>query len=469
MSQHPVSLGWVRRASVGQIITLAPDDASLRAARLLATPGPWFDAGCDDRAVWGSCRGSAREPYSVSCDVGELAYRCTCPSRKQPCKHVLSLLLLWASGSAVVSAAVRPAEVAAWIATRPAPPDGATIADSLSSAGHQDGSGNGEDSSLTVTGRRAPADPEAAGRRVAQRAARITAGMQELQLWLEDLLRHGFGWAQSQSYAFWDAMAARMVDAQAPAAAVRVRAMPGVVRSGEGWPSRLLGEVARLQLLAAGWSRSASLPSDVRADLRTAAGWPWPSDEVLGGERETDSWYVLARVADDEEHIRVQRTWLWGLRSGRPALLVDFARPGSAFAWELWPGEAMEASVARFPGSAPLRVLIAERLGDPSPAGRPPGWDDWAAVASARGRAAAADPFIDRWPVSVRDVVPVREDATWWAYDRTGASLPMDVDARAAWKLVAVSGGQPVQLLGEWSGDGITPLGAWVENRMVGL
>ena len=444
----------------------APDDASRRAAARLAVPGPWFDAGCDDRVVWGSCRGSARQPYQVACDLGRFGHRCSCPSRKQPCKHVLALLMLWASGSPAVPAGSPPAEVAAWVAARPEPAGGTAIADVLTGTAPVP-AGPGP----APSGARPPADPEAAARRAEQRAGRIRAGMAELQLWLGDLLRHGFGWAQAQPYGFWDAMAARLVDAQAPAAAGRVRGLAGVVRGGAGWPARLLAEVARLELLAAGWARFERLAEATQADLRTAAGWPWPSEQVLAGPRETDSWYVLARVASDEEQVRVQRTWLWGRRSRRPALLVDFARPGAAFAWELWPGEAMEAAVARYPGSAPLRVLIAERLGDPGPAGAPPGWAGLEEMAGARGRAAAADPFLDRWPVSVGPVVPryAMHGGSWSVTDGAGASVPLEVGDRAGWRLLAASGGRPLHLLGEWAGEALAPLGAWVEGRMVTL
>lgn len=43
--------------------------------------------------------------------------------------------------------------------------------------------------------------------------------------------------------------------------------------------------MAKLHLLAVGWSRYERLPEPVRADLRTAAGWPWPSDVVLLGPK----------------------------------------------------------------------------------------------------------------------------------------------------------------------------------------
>ena len=447
-------------------MSLAPDDASRRAAATLARPGPWAEAGCDPRAVWGRCRGTARTPYDVACDVADFAYRCTCPSQKQPCKHVLGLLLLWAGGSVVVPAGAAPAEVAAWLASRPVGPDAVSLADKV--AGQRAGPLPAPAPPVPPASRR-PSDPGAATARAAQRAERIAAGLAELDRWIGDLLRAGLASAASQPYGYWDDMAARMVDAQAPAVASAVRDLASLPHTGEGWPGRLLAALARLHLLAAGWSRYASLPDDTRADLRTAAGWPWPAETVLAGKRETDRWYVLARVATDDPQLRVQRTWLWGMNSRRPALILDFARPGAAFAWQLWPGEAIEASVARYPGTAPLRVLVAEQHGDPAPAGPPPGWDGLADVAAARGRALATDTWSERWPVSVREVVPARHGRDWLITDAHGRTAGLAGPEEAVWKLAAVSGGHPVQVLGEWNRDRVTPLGVWAEDRMVVL
>lgn len=447
-------------------MSLAPDDASRRAAAALAQRGPWADSGSDDRAVWGRCRGTSRAPYEVACDLADFAYRCTCPSQKQPCKHVLALLLLWAAASPVVAPAPAPADVAAWLASRPVTGDSVSLADRVS--------GQSVDPAPApapppTSAPRRKADPEAAAARAGQRAERIAAGMAELDIWIGDLLRAGLASAASQPYSYWDSMAARLVDAQAPAVAATVRDLASLPHTGEGWPGRLLGALARLHLLAAGWSRYESLPDLTRADLRTAAGWAWPAEAVLAGEREKDRWYVLARVAVDDPQLRVQRTWLWGLRSGKPALILDFARPGAAFGWQLWPGETLDASVARYPGSAPLRVLVADQHGDPAPAGPPPGWDGLGEMAAARARAVASDPWTERWPVSVRGVVPVRRDGGWAMRDGEGRRAELCTTEEAAWKLAAVAGGRPVQVLGEWHRGGVNPLGVWAEERMVVL
>jgi len=75
-----------------------------------------------------------------------------------------------------------------------------------------------------------PADPQVQIRRAAQRQGRVQSGIEELSLWLENLVRQGLAWAQTQPPSFWEQIASRMVDAQAPGLARLIRnlaALPG--------------------------------------------------------------------------------------------------------------------------------------------------------------------------------------------------------------------------------------------------
>src|SRR6186997_2045116 len=86
------------RWTVEQVVAVAPSPQSVAAAEPLAVPARWATTGADERALWGRCRGSGAEPYETAVDHVEVAWRCTCPSRKTPCKHALALLLLWIRG-----------------------------------------------------------------------------------------------------------------------------------------------------------------------------------------------------------------------------------------------------------------------------------------------------------------------------------------------------------------------------------
>ena len=92
---------------------LAADQSSLKAAAGLAKPAKWSGVGVsrDGALLWGECAGSGANPYRVMADLRDLGNKCTCPSRKFPCKHVLGLL--WLNAEAIVPFA--PADTPAWV------------------------------------------------------------------------------------------------------------------------------------------------------------------------------------------------------------------------------------------------------------------------------------------------------------------------------------------------------------------
>jgi SWIM zinc finger len=63
--------------------------------------------------VWGLCAGSGKRPYQTVVDLTGPAYKCSCPSRKFPCKHALALLLNWADDGAPVFDSENAAALAA--------------------------------------------------------------------------------------------------------------------------------------------------------------------------------------------------------------------------------------------------------------------------------------------------------------------------------------------------------------------
>ena len=430
------------RWTVDEVLGLAPDGSSAGAARRLSLSAVWSQAGSSGSLVWGRCQGSAREPYQVTVDLTEPSFRCTCPSRKHPCKHGLALLLLWAQGDGSVAEEARPADFAAeWVsklaARAPEPREAA------------------------------PPDPEAQAKRLAQRLETMSAGIDEFERWLFDLVRQGLASARSQPFAFWDAAAARLVDAQMPGLADRVRALPALLHSPGDWADRLLAELARGYLAVSAWRRRDALPDDVLADLRVVLGWARRVDEVLDrGERITDRWAVVGLGREDDGRLQSQRTWLYGQATGRVAVVLDFAAAGASLAVAEVLGSVVEAEVALYPGSDPRRALFT---GDRSVVGS-------AAPLPVTGVSAALDqvatwlaanPFGDRFPLALAGVVPVG-GARPVVAEPGGAALPLRADGDVL-SLLALSGGDPVDVFGEWDGSALTPLSVHADGALVGL
>lgn len=414
---------------------LAPDAASVAAARKLARPAPWTETGADARAVWGLCRGSGARPYEVAVDLAGPAFKCSCPSRKIPCKHALALLLLRAGGEVPDGAA--PERVEEWLsarASRPAPREpGEPVR-----------------------------DPEAAAKRAAEREARVAGGVEDLRLWLRDAVRGGLGAPRLHAWDEWDAFAARMVDAQAPGAASRLRSLGGVAAARpDDWPERLLSGMGLLHLLCEAYERAPDGP--LRDEVRTLLGWNAGREDVLAGPRVEDRWAVLARVVVEQERLRVQRTWLWGLDDERPALLLDFAPPGAPLTVRPPAGTSFRAGLAFYPGATPLRALL-EEPGELDDAPGRFGHGGVQAALAATASAVAANPWLDEWPVALASAVPDLDTVS--AED---GSLPLRGSLRARWRLLALGGGRPLSVFGMWNGDALAPLAAGDGERMVAL
>ncbi|WP_353944254.1 SWIM zinc finger family protein [Streptomyces sp. HUAS MG91] len=442
------------RWTADQVLALAPDTASRKAGSKLGTAGPWSQTGSSDEgAVWGLCKGSGSKPYQTIVDTGGdsgggsgPAYKCSCPSRKFPCKHALGLLLLWSGGAGQVPDGQAPPEwTEQWLAGRRQRAAAKRTAQDAPDAGS------------------APADPDAARRRAERRAQRITAGATELEQRLTDLLRGGLAQAERAGYGLWEETAARMVDAQAPGLAARVRELGAIPGSGAGWPVRLLEECALLHLLDQGWLHRAGLPEDLAATVRSRVGLPTQATQAA----QRDDWLVLAQYDSADGHLTTRRIWLYGTAAHRTALLLSYGAAGRAPALALPAGLALDASVAGYPGAGTPRVELGEQFGAARPTDvRPAGVDVGAALA-AYGEALTADPWLESWPVTLTDVVPARDPdgGGWQLADAEGKSaLPLVPQASAAsglWRLVAVSGGAPVTVFGECGHRGFRPLATW--------
>ena len=154
---------WCVPLSADQIAALAPDAKALAAGKQSAAPRLWDALGRSDVAMWGECKGSA--VYQIRVALDDLVAKCSCPSRKFPCKHSLGLLFLAAESPDRVPVAKPPDWVTEWLEKRAESPDRKKQrAEKAADA--------------------APPDPEQQAKRAEKRLARVLAGIEALELWL---------------------------------------------------------------------------------------------------------------------------------------------------------------------------------------------------------------------------------------------------------------------------------------------
>ncbi len=428
--------------SLEQVAEMAPDSSSAAAGKKLMALKSWEDLGQNPEAVWGLCRGSAT--YQVKVDLGNLGYHCSCPSRKFPCKHVLGLLMLFAASPDAVESCEPPGWVGEWLERR---------------RSRQEKKAERETAEA-----KKPADEAAQQRRAEQRETKVSDGLVRLEIWLKDLVRNGLAAVESKPPAFWEDQAKRLVDAQAPGLASRVARLSLVPRSSRDWPARLLGEIGRIELLIHAWQRAESIDPQLRQEIRQFLGWTVSQPELeRDGEQVDDSWVVVGQWVDDEGRIRTQRSWLVGRETGRAALVLQFSAGGQPFPESIVPGGEQRATLVYYPGAVPQRGKFVNRTGTvESVTARFPGAATIDEFLVGIARQLARQPWLAAFGAVLHDVRVVPQAEAWRVVDLRGNSIPLS--GRAHWRLLALSGGQPFDMTGEWDGHVLRPLGMYMDN-----
>jgi hypothetical protein len=232
---------------------------------------------------------------------------------------------------------------------------------------------------------------------------------------------------------------------------------------GPGWPDRLLTRVGRLHLILEGYRRLDSLPVDLKGELRSLLGFTQPSDDVLAsGERVSDTWSVIGRRVVADDRLVTQRTWLSGQQAQRFALILDFA-PGRGAPQQhgldlsLVPGTTFRGTLAFFQGASRQRALVVQRE-SPNRLTNLPGEERIDRALASAAHSLSKNPWLGRVPIALKGVRAFHRADEWFVLDAEGGALPMM--ASSGWKLLAISGGHPVDLFGEWTWEHFDVLSA---------
>ena len=441
---------------------LATDQSSLKAAAGLAKPAKWSGVGAsqDGALIWGECAGSGANPYRVMADLRDLGNKCTCPSRKFPCKHVLGLL--WLNAEAIVPFA--PADTPAWVSDwlgRRRGTSTAKPANNAPAAGEKD---------LRAARAAEPEvaeDPKDVARREAQAAKRneeteraILDALDALEQWIGDQLRMGLSGFIDDATARCRRIAARLVDGKAAVLAGRIDELPSrllALAAGDR-PRGAVVELGKLVLLARAFRTA---PRD--AEIRRAVAASETRETVLANPqalRVDAHWEVLAeQVQTRRDGLVSQTTWLLNLAAIGPrfAMLLDFfpasaGRRGSVFT----PGDRFQGELVFYPSAQPLRALLVHRdAAQEMPAMEWPVPEE--TLADALTRPLLTEPWAIDLPLLLPPGRIARDDVghAWWRSADGTATLPVATEVNGL-----LCGTDLTRTAAIWSGNRLAILAA---------
>ena len=178
-------MGTDAKLTSSEVESLAPDASSLKSAKGLVKQAKWPKLEYSEQALWGECQGSGKNPYVAMVDMSQpdIAFKCSCPSRKFPCKHGLALLLNFVKHKDWFVAGTEPPHVAEWRDKRAANAEKKEqrAQEKLDKA--KEALVKAQEQAAAVAAGKAP---KAKSKTLLKREAAIEEGIAELKLWLKD-------------------------------------------------------------------------------------------------------------------------------------------------------------------------------------------------------------------------------------------------------------------------------------------
>lgn len=425
-----------------QILKMAPDDASAKAGRQLATPAKWVVKSAHSKALWGDCQGSGKTPYKTIIDLTNIAFKCSCPSRKFPCKHGLGLFLLYAADPASFTTEEQlPAHVNEWLGKRE------------------------EKESAKEEKVQKPVDEAARKKRADAREKKVKAGIDELRSWLKDVARTGIANVPQNPYQFSQNITARMVDAQAGGLAAQLRQINSINFYKEGWQKQLIRRLSGIYLVTDAYQRMEDYPADMKQELQTLIGWTTAKEDVLQSAAVNDRWVVLSVTTTEEGNFNTERTWLYGMQTKRFALLLQFYAGNQLPQQVLAPGLEVNGSMAFFPGLIQQRALIKEQIAVAPVTISITGFSNIHALYSNVTATLAQNPFAGQIPLILSEVKIIFDNNEWLLSDNEGYAIGLSNTEDDGWQMLAFTRGRPCSCFGMYEQQQLHLHALWADNK----
>jgi hypothetical protein len=469
-----------------RVESAAPDQSSLKAARKLLHRAKW-SALCrtaNGDLIWGECQGSGAQPYRMAVDTRDMGTKCSCPSRKFPCKHSLALMWWRADEAELFVDAQKPEWIDEWLArprsssSQSKETDLAPTKPGVDINATDEAPAKGSDSDSEAQAKqqaRAQAQKE---RNREAREASILAGLDELDMWLTDQLDRGLGaFAQSMSEQCRTA-SRRLADAKAGGLASRVDALPGrVLAVPENERHHVMVEAfSDTHLLAQAYRRQDALSDGLRFDVRSMIGWTTSRADLLEDSeapRIDGQWMVIAALIETQADKLVRfETWLVNITDGASAVLLDYvpvsAARGSGPTYA--PGQVITAELVFYPSSIPQSALIASQEGVVAePTQWPAANQNLRQALGLFDERLAVNPWLPRQLLCCDNVfVAKADDGGFWLADCVDANVAVRLAARG--EVSTLLGLSLLEVYGLFDGRewlalaAHTPLGVWWTN-----
>jgi hypothetical protein len=441
-----------------QAESLTPDSGTLNRARKIAKSNKYQDVGASERAIWGVALGSSN--YNSYVDLQGPAFKCSCPVKKLPCKHIMGLMLLVANDPDTVCSNDHPEALQEWLNKRD------STAQAKATKAEKKASGDSETDTATKA------------KRAEQREARVQQGINELRLFLEDTVSIGLLESSKLSSKTWLQIQKRLLDAQAKGLANIVEDIRLQLGIGSDWTDKVLSRIGELYRLIQAWENRDKLTPDQQDDIRLRIGWTKNREDVMTGPLIEGQWLTISQELRYDSGLHTLESWLIHQESGQLAQQLSYAseQNTSALKRGLVLGQLIKGKAAWYSQWSKQRAefefdnLFDQKSLDDF---------DWISAFAHKTLISACvevqnkrlrTPWPDHWPMLVQDARLVIQHDRLALADSEKTTLPLVTDTTPDSHLLAMMGNQTCTVFGlTQDGIHVRPLSCFVNQRWQSL
>lgn len=318
-----------------QVVSLAPDPASAKAAEKIYNKTSW-QVYRSERGVWSALQGSGKSPYLTQLDLNDTAFKCTCPSRKFPCKHSLALAIYLAHYELdSIAMEEEPVWVSEWLNKR------ATKQNKTESPPTKQTKVKKDETTQ-------------------ERYQNALQGITFLQTWLEDSMKQGILNFPNKDEAAWEKITKIFIDRKIGGVNRYINALAAIAYDSSTWQEQVLHLFSKLHILVHYVKKYPTYPKEMQKEIEQVLSWSHTKQEIFDDPQTEvidDIWVIIKVQTTVLERLTTRKVYLYGLKSDQWVYLLDHAYGGSFDTFFL-EGHAMVAKLAFLPTLLKQRAFL---------------------------------------------------------------------------------------------------------------
>ena len=429
--------------STTKIEQLVDTPSTLRRATMLAKSSNWKDLSTNYQVIWGTCTVFEQQHYKVRVHLISGHYQCNCLSKKL-CKHIIAIVLLHLKSSALFKHQILPDSLHKWKLT----PDNTYKNNNRAALNQINNHNKIQQNKL---------------KRWQKRLDLMASGIDTLDIWLSDIVRQGLANVPLEQTSFWDFIASKMMDAKLPAISTYLKETAVLIQHQNDWTELVIKRIGKLYAWISSFNNREKLSVDVQENLYRSLGKIIQKKVVIEQNFvQNDHWLVVGiHQGETIDKQLFRRTWLFGMKSLKMALIEDYSYYKSPFEFQYSLGSVISSNVYYYDKLPQQRALVEHpKQINASALINWKGYANFDQALEAFHHHIIKNPWVNIFPMILDNIAPfLNNQHEIQGKDSENHLIQLhNLSEDSKWQLLAISGGGPICLMGEWDGYKFQPL-----------